>query len=313
MDASRNISTLGLRGLRTFEAAARHLNFTKAADELCVTTAAVSHQIKEVESQLGVPLFTRSGRAVRLSAEGEVMQQAVVDAITALERGIARLGARRRQDQVRVSAGPSLAAKWLVPRLERFLQLHPAADIQVDVSFLETDVARDAADLTLRYGPVQLAQACVDPLFVESLFPVCSPRLLAGRAPLRLPQELLAFKLIHVDWAASRGHWPTWASWMQAAGLHGFDAHHGLHFQQTSLAIDAAIAGQGVALGEASLVMDDLASGRLIQPLATDIPIRAAAAYYLVGRQDALARPMVAAFREWLLEEARRYQSSRAE
>ncbi len=312
MKSGRNISALGLRGLRTFESAARHLNFTRAADELCVTTAAVSHQIKEIEAQLGVPLFTRSGRVVRLTAEGDVMQQAVVEAITALERGIGRLGARRRQDQVRVSAGPSLAARWLVPRLERFLQQHPGADIQVDVSFQETDVARDEADLTLRYGPVHLAQASVDPLFVESLFPVCSPRLLAGRGTLQRPQDLLDYKLIHVDWAAPTGHWPTWATWMQAAGVTGFDAHHGLHFQQTSLAIEAAVAGQGIALGAASLVVDDLASGRLVQPLASQIPVQAEAAYYLVGRPEALARPMVAAFRRWLLEEAQRYAQASA-
>lgn len=303
----RQISTLGLRALRTFDAAARHLNFTQAAEELFVTAAAVSHQVKEIESQLGMPLFARQGKSVRLTPEGEVMRQAVGEAIAVLERGIRRISARRRADQVRVSAGPSLAAKWLVPRLERFLEKFPAADIRVDVSFVEADFEQEDADLSIRYGNVQVADARVDRLFVESVFPVCSPRLIGRSGPLKSPQDLLKYKLIHVDWAAPHGHWPSWSTWMQAAGVQGFDAQHGLHFQQTSLAIEAAIAGQGIALGEASLIVDDLATGRLFKPMAVEVPVQADWAYYLVARQESLAVPMVREFRQWLLHEAREF------
>lgn len=308
----RNISTLGLRALRTFDAAARHLNFTKAAEELFVTAAAVSHQVKEIESQLGAALFARQGKSVHLTPEGVVIHQAVADAIAVLERGIRRLHVRRRADQVRVSAGPSLAAKWLVPRLERFLERFPAADIRVDVSFVESDFEHEDADLSIRYGKVRLADAHADRLFVESVFPVCSPRLMGRRGTLKSPQDLLKHKLIHVDWAAPHGNWPTWSTWMHAAGVQGFDARPGIHFQQTSLAIEAAIAGQGIALGEASLIVDDLATGRLVKPMATEVPLQADWAYYLVARRDSLDAPMVREFQQWLLSEARQFASETA-
>jgi LysR family glycine cleavage system transcriptional activator len=304
---ARTTSTLGLRALRTFEAASRRLNFTKAAQDLFVTTAAISHSIKEFESQLGVPLFLRQGRSVRLTPEGEVMREAVLEAIAALEHGIRRIGTRHEADRVRVSAGPSIAAKWLVPRLESFLQNFPSADIQVDVSYTEADFGSEGVDLSIRYGHVNAAHARTDRLFVESIFPVCSPRLLGQRDRLRSPQELLEFKLIHVDWAAPHMPWPTWSTWMQAAGVGLFDNVRGMHFQQTSLAIEAAIAGQGIALGESSLVTDDLASGRLVKPLGADFPIQANAAYCLVTREESLASPIVREFRRWLLLEAQKF------
>lgn len=304
MKPTELVSALGLRSLRTFAAAARHLHFTRAAEELSVTTAAISHQVRELESQLGVALFERRGKTLRLSAEGDIMRQATEKAIAALEGGIERLRARRSGDQVRVSASPSMAARWLVPRLERFLARHPQADIRVDVSYTETDFAQEATDLSIRYGAPQGVQAQVDRLFVASVFPVCSPRLLGAHWPLRQPQDLLQFKLIHVDWPDAKGQWPSWQSWMQAAQVPYVGEQPGLHFQQTSLAIDAAIAGQGIALGEASMVQDDLASGRLIKPLQTELPVQAAWAYYLLTNQTTQDQPLVRAFRLWLLEEA---------
>lgn len=300
------MSALGLRSLRTFEAAARNLNFTRAAEEMHVTTAAISHHVKEVESQLGVLLFDRQGKTLGLTVQGELLQQSVAEAIAALERGIRLASAHRRADQVTVSAAPSVAAKWLVPRLERFLSRFPTADIRVNVSFAESDFESEEADLFIRYGLAKVPFASAEKLFVESVFPVCSPRLLGSRGVLRSAQDLLNYKLIHVDWATSRGHWPTWSTWMQAAGVQEFNTAHGIHFQQTALAIEAAIAGQGIALGEASLVADDLASGRLIKPMAKDIEIQADWAYYLVTRDESLSNPLVKEFQAWLLAEAHR-------
>lgn len=307
---ARNTSTLGLRALRTFEAASRWLNFTKAGEELCVTTAAISHQIKEFESQLGVALFIRQGRSMRLTPEGEVMREAVLEAIAALEHGIRRIGTRHDADRVRVSAGPSIAAKWLVPRLETFLKNFPSVDIQVDVSYAEADFGSEGVDLSIRYGNVTAANARTDRLFVESIFPVCSPRLLGPRERLRDARELLEYKLIHVDWAAPHMPWPTWSTWMKAAGIDLFDDSRGLHFQQTSLAIEAAIAGQGIALGESSLVTDDLANGRLIKPLGADLPIQADWAYCLVTREESMDSPVVREFRQWLLSEAQKFSAA---
>lgn len=302
---SRNPTTLGLRSLRTFEVASRHLNFTRAAEDLFVTTAAVSHQIKEIESQLGVPLFMRQGKSMQLTPEGEVIRQAVLEAISALEHGIRRLSVKRNTDQVRVSAGPSIAAKWLVPKLETFLQKFPAADIQVDVSYAEVDFASQNVDLAIRYGSIHAPQARIDHLFVESIFPVCSPKLLGNRVHLRSPQDLLKYKLIHVDWVAPNLPWPTWSTWMKAVGVDHFDERRGIHFQQTSLALEAAIAGQGIALGEASLVTADLANGRLVRPLGDDLKIEAEWAYHLITREESLNSAIVRAFRQWLLLEAK--------
>lgn len=302
---SSTIAALGLRSLRTLECAGRLLNFTRAAEELCLTTAAVSHQIRATEAQLGVVLFRREARALRLTPEGETILHAVGKAIAVLEQAIAQLRSPRQADQVRVSAAPSIAAKWLVPRLERFLQQHPAADIRVDVSIVEVDFAHEQADLSIRYGRVQAAQARMDRLFVESVFPVCSPRLLGRHSLLQDARELLRYKLIHVDWDPPHRHWPDWATWMKAAGVGDVPTRRGIHFQQTSLAIEAAVAGQGIALGESSLVADDLARGRLVKPFARDIPVVADWAYYLVTRQQALSVPLVRSFRQWLLQEAR--------
>ncbi len=306
----RNTSTLGLRALRTYEAASRRLNFTKAAEDLCVTTAAVSHQIKEIESQLGVALFLRQGRSMKLTPEGEVIRQAVHEAITALEHGIRRIGVRRNADRVRVSAGPSIAAKWLVPRLETFLQNFPSADIQIDVSYTDADFGHEDVDLSIRYGNVDVPNAHTDRLFVESIFPVCSPKLLGKRERLRGPMDLLKFKLIHVDWATPHVPWPTWSTWMKAAGIDDFDGVRGIHFQQTSLAIEAAIAGQGIALGESSLVADDLANGRLVKPMGADFSVHADRAYCLVTREESLAFPIVREFRQWLLSQAQMFSKA---
>jgi LysR family glycine cleavage system transcriptional activator len=244
---------------------------------------------------------------MKLTQEGEVIHQAVREAISALEHGIRRLGVRRNTERVRVSAGPSIAAKWLVPRLETFLQKFPSADIQVDVSYTDADFGNEDVDLSIRYGNVQFAHAHTDRLFVESIFPVCSSKLLGKRDRLRNPKDLLKFKLIHVDWAAPHMPWPTWSTWMKAAGVAHFDDMRGIHFQQTSLAIEAAISGQGIALGESSLVADDLASGRLVKPLGADFSIQADWAYCLVTREESLASPIVREFRQWLLTQAQMF------
>ena len=272
-----------------------------------MTTAAVSHQVKEIESQLGVALFARRGRSVQLTPEGEIIRQAVQEAIAALEAGILKLRAKRNPDRVRVSAAPSIAAKWLVPRLEGFLKDFPSADIRLDVSFVEADFEGEEVDISIRHGESSYPKANlqVDRLFTETFFPVCSPRLLKQAGALSSPKDLLKHKLIHVDWASPNRPWPSWSSWMQSAGMRDFEMPSGLHFQQTSLAIEAAIAGHGIALGEASLVVDDLTNGRLIQPLSADYPLQTEYAYYLIARQDSLSVPMVRAFREWLLREGR--------
>jgi LysR family transcriptional regulator, glycine cleavage system transcriptional activator len=298
---SRQLPALG--ALKTFEAAARHLSFTKAAGELGVTPAAVSHQVRTLEDQLGLRLFSRTSRVVQLTHAGSILLAGVGEALEGIGRTVARL---RIDDRPRltVSCSPSLAAKWLVPRLHRFLEAHPDTDIRVEVSNRLVDFTQEEADLAIRFGRGEYPGLRVDRLFDETIFPVCSPRLLKGRMPLRQPRDLRHHTLIHVEWQAQGATWPDWRMWMLAAGLADLDATRGLHFSQSSLALQAAIDGQGVALVESTLAADDLASGRITRPFDLSLKGPAEFAYFALSPPALAERPLVKAFREWVIREA---------
>ncbi len=298
----RHIS--GLQALKAFDASARHLNFTKAAQELNVTPAAVSHQIKELEDAVGASLFQRTSRHMQLTRQGQILRPAVADALDGLTRALQRIRQLESPKQVRVTASPSIAAKWLVPRLDRFLESASGADVRVDVSSEPLDFERDDVDVAIRFGDGIYPGLQVEKLFHESVFPVCSPQLLKEGKPLKEPRDLLQFTLIHLDWEAQDAIWPNWRMWMKAAGVKDFIDTSGLHFSQTSLAVQAAIDGHGVALGESTLVADDLAAGRLVKPFALSLKSPAQFAYHLITRRDTSDRPMTKAFREWIIAEA---------
>lgn len=294
----------GLNALKTLEAAGRHLSFTRAASELGVTPAAVSHQIREFEDQLGLRLFQRTSRKMRHTPAGETLHAVVADALESINRTVARLHKTDNKQRLKVTASPSITAKWLVPRLDRFLGIIPDADVRIDVSQTPLDFARDDVDIAIRFGDGAYPGMRIDQLFEETVFPVCSPTLLSGNRPLRQPQDLLRHTLIHVDWQAQGATWPNWRMWMLAAGIRDFDDSRGLHFSQTALAIQAAIDGHGVALGDSTLVADDLAAGRLIQPFDVALKGPPRFAYYVISPNETAEEPMVRAFREWVLSEA---------
>ena len=298
----RHIS--GLQSLKAFDASARHLNFTRAAAELNVTPAAVSHQIKELEDAVGVPLFQRTSRHMQLTRQGQILKPAIADALEGLTRALQKLRQVENPTQVRVTASPSIAAKWLVPRIDRFLDSMPGADVRIDVSSEPLDFDREDIDVAIRFGEGIYPGLLVEKLFHETLFPVCSPELLKGAKPLREPRDLLQFTLIHLDWEAQGAVWPNWRMWMLAAGVKDFNDTRGLHFSQTSLAVQAAADGYGVALGESTLVADDLASGRLVKPFELSLRSPAQFAYHLITRREAAERPMTKAFRNWIIAEA---------
>ena len=256
----------GLQSLKAFEASARHLNFTRAAAELNVTPAAVSHQIKELEDAVGVSLFQRTSRHMQLTRQGQILKPAIADALEGLTRALQKLRQVENPTQVRVTASPSIAAKWLVPRIDRFLESVPGADVRIDVSSEPLDFDREDIDVAIRFGEGIYPGLVVEKLFHDTLFPVCSPELLKGAKPLKEPRDLLQFTLIHLDWEAQGAVWPNWRMWMLAAGVKDFNDTRGLHFSQTSLAVQAAVDGHGVALGDSTLVADELASGRLVKP-----------------------------------------------
>jgi LysR family glycine cleavage system transcriptional activator len=294
----------GLRAFRTFEAAARHRSFTRAADELGVTPAAVSYLVRELEAQLRVQLFQRTSRVVRLTDAGETLSAAVAEALGGIRRAVERVQDAGGQPRLNVTASPSFAIKWLVPRLNKFLDRMPDVDVRIDMSRHVVDFEREDMDVGIRYGTGDYPGLNVDRLYAETVAPVCSPRLMKGRHPLRHPRDLRHHTLIHVDWQALGAIWPTWQMWMQCAGIADIDATRGIHFGQGVMAIQAAIDGQGVALGDASLTAADIRAGRLVRPF--DLTLKAAPhfAYWIVIPPRVAERPLVQAFRDWMLAEA---------
>ena len=302
----------GLRSLRAFDAAARHLSFTKAAAEMNVTPAAISHQIRELEDQIGASLFTRTSRSMSLTREGDILLAASTEAIDHLSAALQRIRKLKNHKQLRISASPSIAAKWLVPRLDRFLAEMPGADVRVDVSASIIDFERDDIDVAIRFGEGKYPGLKAELLFHDHVFPVCSPKLMQGPHALKTPRDLLKHQLIHLDWEAQGLPWPNWRMWMLAAGIREFDDTAGLHFGQTSLAVQAAIDGQGIALGDSNLVADDLAAGRLVKPFELSLKAPPQFAYWVLSPKDMSDTPMVKAFRDWVMKEAERTSQSLA-
>ena len=297
---TRKLPPLG--ALRTFEAAARHLGFTRAADELGVTPAAVSAQIRGLEDQLGVRLFWRTSREMHLTAAGETLRAAVTEALDTVARAVERIGATGGARKLKISVGFSFATKWLVPRLNRFRDLHPDADVQVEISEGLADFRRDEVDVAIRFGAGGYAGLRVDRLFEEEVFPICSPKLLDGARPLRTPDDLRHHTLIHQAWQAADESWPDWRMWLKAAGVEGVDVGRGIRFDTFAFVIQATLEGQGVALGNTSLVGDDLAAGRVVKPFALSLRVPNFT-YYLVCPKVTAEPPLVAAFRAWMLDE----------
>ena len=297
---------VNLAALRGFEAAARHLSFTKAAAELNVTPAAVSHAIRELELDFKVRLFERSSRVVRLTPAGETLSRAVAEGLGTIGRAVQRLRVVDGRPKLMVTTSPSLAAKWLVPRLDGFLERHPEVDVRIDVSQRLADFAEDGVDIAIRFGTGDYPGLAVERLFEETVFPVCSPNLLRSKHPLKEPRDLKHHTLIHIEWDAQWATWPNWAMWLRAAGAPEIDATRGLHLSQTSLALQAALDGHGVALGDSTLVADDLAARRLVRPFSISLKGPSQFAYHLVHAPRRSEEPLIKAFRRWILDEVAR-------
>ena len=291
-----------LNGLRAFEVVARHLSFVKAAEELGVTPAAVSLQVKTLEDYLGLELFKRANRALFLTGAGELMLPEVREGFDLVASGLSRARTQRVRQHLVVSITPSIAAKWLMPRLERFNTQHPAIDIRLHTSMRFVDFSREDVDIAVRYGNGNWPGLEVIPLMDEAIFPVCSPKLLEGEHPLRSIGDMRYHTLIHDDTMPEGSGCPHWTVWLQAAGAPEIDATPGLHVNASMLAIQAALDGQGVALGRSVLVHDDLAMRRLVKPFDLTFPLRYS--YYIVHPRKPQAEAAVQAFKEWLHAEA---------
>jgi LysR family glycine cleavage system transcriptional activator len=299
-----------LNSLRAFEAAARYLSFTKAAEELHVTPAAISHQIKALEEHLGVPLFRRLNRAVLLTDAGQACLPGLSEAFDRMAAVVERLRAQDGGGPLTVSTSPAFAAKWLVPRLERFQERCPEIDVRVSAAMRLVDFAREEVDVAIRYGPGRYPGLLTELLLTNEVVPVCAPALLQGARPLSSPQDLRRHTLLHDDTATSDGAYPNWAMWLRAAGVEGVDAARGPRFDYAGLVLDAAAAGAGVALALSTIVAADIAAGRLVKPFAVAVPTRFA--YYVVCPATTAGRPKVEAFRRWLRAEVERDQATAA-
>ncbi len=290
-----------LKPLRAFEAAARHLSFTKAAEELHVTQAAISHQVKTLEDSLQTQLFRRFNRRLMLTDAGQTYLPALTAALDQIDAATRRLRADDRSGDLKVSVATSLAAKWLLPRLLRFRQQHPDIDVMVSASDKLVDFSRDDMDMGIRYGRGVYPGLRVDKLMQDTVFPVCSPVLLQGPPPLREPADLRHHTLLHEEWGETINA-PDWPAWLAAAGVTGVNPDRGPRYSHSSLSLQAAIDGQGVALARSSLVGLDLEAGRLMQPFGPVLPTNYAC--YVVSPEAAAERPKIKAFRDWLLEQA---------
>jgi LysR family glycine cleavage system transcriptional activator len=286
-----------IRALAAFEAAGRHLNFTRAATELNLTQGAISHRVADLEAQLGVRLFVRLPQGLALTQPGHRYLPAVREGL-----GHLRAGAQAIEDEyagrgmLTISVSPNFAAKWLVHRLGTFLSAEPDIDLRISATQRHIDLVADGVDLAIRHGDGHWQGLHAVRLCTEELFPVCSPRLVEGAKGLSVPHDLARCALLH-----DRDR-QGWSRWLDAAGAPEVDAARGPVFDQTSMAIDAAIAGHGVALARTALAAADLLGGRLVRPFATALP--APFGYWIVCIEGSATRRKVVLFRDWLLAEA---------
>jgi DNA-binding transcriptional LysR family regulator len=290
-----------LNALRAFEVAARHLSFTRAAEELHVTQAAVSHQVKALEAHLGVKLFRRLTRGLRLTDEGQALVPELRDAFDRLAVAVTRVGRREAQGRLTISLLTTFALSWLVPRLTRFNALHPEIEVSLIATARVADFRREDVDIAIRYGVGPWPDVRAEKLFDDELTPLCGQKWIGK---LKQPDDLARVPLLVLN------NHDDWPAWLRAAGLKHIDANKGQAFDSTRIAVDAAIAGAGVAIGNPYVHAEPIAEGRLFQPFRLVVPN--GLTYWLVCPEATMERPKIRAFRDWLHSEIAAFSRSSA-
>jgi len=293
-----------LNALRAFEAAARHLSFLKASEELHVTPGAISQQVRALEEQLGVTLFRRMTRGVLLTDAGQRYGKRIGELLDGLVAATVDLQRDDAAGALTVSTMPSFAARWLIPRLGAFRIAHPSIALRVLAEGDLTDFAVENVDVAIRFGPGRYPGLVSELLFHEEIFPVCSPKLLNSGAPLRRLADLVNQTLLH-DEPGAGYHDLNWRNWLEQVGASEIEPPPGPGFTYTHMTLQAAVAGQGVALGTTVLASDDLASGSLIRPLKESVT--SSYSYWLVCPPGSLDRPKAKAFHDWVISEGARF------
>jgi LysR family glycine cleavage system transcriptional activator len=294
-----------LNALRAFEASARHESFSAAASELHVTPAAVGQLVRGLEERLGMSLFHRGTSGRTRLVLTEAAERALPDIRAGFDRlslGVARLKERSPNGVLTVTVSPAFAAKWLMPRIERFQAAWPETDVRVDVSIEILDFVAHGIDIGVRYGAGRWPGLAAEKLMDEEVYPVCSPTLLRQNRRLRRPSDLAGLKLIHDLSVDAHAGFATWSAWLEKAGA-DVETKRGLRVNNSAAVLQAAIEGQGVALARSIMARDDLAAGRLVR-LFPEVELAAALAYYVVYRPDRATLPRLVAFRDWLVSEA---------
>jgi LysR family glycine cleavage system transcriptional activator len=298
-----------LNALRAFEAAARHLNFSRAADELSVTPGAVSQQIQNLEDYVGVSLFKRTPKGLLLTDAAQTALPALREAFDRLAEAASLLTAAVDGRRLTLTAPPSFAAKWLVPRLKSFEEAYPQVDVWLSADMEIVDFTAGEIDLAIRYGAGRYPALELQRLMSETVIPVASPGLMA-ETPLDSPDDLANHILLHDGSPDADESCPDWSMWLAARGVRGVDGTRGPRFNQSSLVIEAAMGGRGIALAKRTLAQDDLDAGRLVSPLqiATAVDF----AYYLVHPKAKGRLPQVKAFVAWISAEAAAHEAALA-
>jgi len=291
-----------LNSLRAFAAAAERLSLAAAAEDLHVTPSAVSLQIRQLEDHLGIPVFIRTGRGLQLTNEGKAILPGILEGFDQLRMALSLIGPKGEENVLTLSVAPSFAAKWLSPRLDAFAQAFPHIDIRILATDQLVDFAVDDVDIAIRYGSGVYPGLTSEHLLAERVFPVCAPQFLegAGGHPLDLLRNQT---LLHDDSPDQDKTCPDWRMWLRAARLSGVDWRRGPRFNQSSMVLEAAVAGRGVALAKATLAAADLAAGRIVKLAEIDQPVEFA--YYLVYPAERRQSAKCNAFREWVSAEAK--------
>lgn len=283
-----------LAALRAFEAAARHGNFTRAAEEVHVTHGAISHQVRALEEAFGVPLFARHGKRISITPEGEHFAGVVRRALGDIAAAAEAMTANAKQQRLTVTALPSMASRWLAPRLGRFIDQHPDLEVMLQSTNQLTDFVRESVDLGIRFGSGHYPGLASEKLMDDFFYPVASPRFNGGKLP-RTPEKLAYLPLLRCEEE-------PWAPWFRAAGLDLREPSGGLVFQDSSMLVRAAVEGHGIALARHVLAAGEIESGALVRLF--DVAIPCPQSYYVVCPPEALRKPQVEAFRIWLRDEA---------
>ena len=292
-----------LNALRAFEASARHLSFVKASEELSVTPAAVSHQVKRLEEYLGLPLFRRLRRGLLLTESGQSLLSELREVFLGLDKAMERVIDSGSRGTITLSVAPTFAVMWLIPRLQKFYTLHPDIDVRISTSLGLVDFQRDDFDAAIRLGGGEWFGLEAIKLFDESVTPMCSPRLLEGPDALKSPDDLRKHVLLHNHSMDYDPDAPTWETWLEAAGASGVDASRGTHFSLPDHGLQASIDGAGVVLGWRSLAAKDVAAGRVVEPF--DLTLSLGSSFYLVYPEAHSLRSNISALRDWLMREIR--------